>query len=115
MHFTTSLKKNFEFSRVYNKGKSTGNKNLVVYCLKTRNNTHNTNRLGLSVSKKVGGSVVRSRVTRLIKESYRLKENRIKTGYHIVIVARANSKDASYHEIEAELEFLLKKHGLLLE
>ena len=69
MKYAESLKKNYEFRIVYRKGKSLANKYLVVY--KYRNNKAN-NRLGISVSKKVGNSVVRSRVTRLIRESYRL-------------------------------------------
>jgi ribonuclease P protein component len=64
------------------------------------------------VSKKVGKSVVRSRVSRLIKESYRLSEARVKPGYDIVVIARASANGASYVEIESALRHLLRKHGL---
>ena len=74
-----------------------------MYVIKNNKNAE-TNRLGISVSKKVGKSVVRSRVTRLIKESYRLTENEIKSGYDIVVIARVNAKDATYAEINASLE-----------
>ena len=114
MHFTQSLKKNFQFRFVYNKGKSVANRFLVMYVIKNRKYT-DTNRLGISVSKKVGKSVVRSRVTRLIRESYRLSEERILPGYDIVVIARVSAADATYHEIEKSLLNLLKKHGLLKE
>ena len=71
MKFSESLKKNKDFQIVYRKGKSVANSYLVMYILP--NNT-DRNRLGISVSKKVGNSVVRHRLTRLIRESYRLSE-----------------------------------------
>ena len=70
--FSESLKKNYDFQQVYRKGKSYANKYLVMYVLE---NNMDKNRLGISVSKKVGNSVVRHRITRLIRESYRLHEN----------------------------------------
>jgi ribonuclease P protein component len=109
MKNTTKLRKNHEFGLVYNKGKSIATKNLVLYILP---NTQNINRLGLSVSKKVGKSVVRSRVTRLIRESYRHHEHTIRTGFDIVILARASSKDSSYHDITNSLLYLFRKHKL---
>ena len=114
MVFTQSLKKNFQFRFVYNKGKSLANRYLVMYVVKNRKYT-DTNRLGISVSKKVGKSVVRSHVTRLIRESYRLSESRILPGYDIVVIARVNAADASYHDIEKALLSLLKKHDLLIK
>ena len=66
-----SIKKNEEFREIYNQGKSYANKYLVMYIYE--NGTQN-NRIGISVSKKVGNSVVRHRLTRLIRESYRLNE-----------------------------------------
>ena len=114
MIFTQSLKKNFQFRFVYNKGKSLANKYLVMYVIKNKRYT-DTNRLGISVSKKVGKSVVRSRVTRLIRESYRLSEQNILKGYDIVVIARVSAAEASYHDIDKALLNLLKKHGLLIE
>ncbi len=106
-----SLKKNFEFKFVYNKGKSLANRYLVIYII---NNGKNINRLGISVSKKVGNSVIRSRVTRLIRESYRLKEKEFKLGFDMVIVARVNSNNASYLDISNALVHLMKKHNMFL-
>ena len=81
----------------------TWNKYLVIYI--KENNTRK-NRLGISVSKKVGNSVVRHRVTRLIRESYRLNERSFRQGLDIVVVARPNAKDKSYQEIESALMHL---------
>lgn len=114
MKFTQSIKKNFQFRFVYNKGKSLANRLLVMYVVKNKKYT-DTNRLGISVSKKVGKSVVRSRVTRLIKESYRLSEEDIKQGYDIVVIARVSANGADYKEINKALLSLLKKHNLLLK
>lgn len=112
MEFTQSIKKNFQFRFVYNKGKSLANKFLVMYVIKNKKYP-DTNRLGVSVSKKVGKSIVRSRVTRLIKESYRLMEKDVKKGYDIVVIARVSSASASYADIEKSLMSLMKKHDII--
>ncbi len=78
-------------------------------------NGKNFNRLGISVSKKVGISVVRSRVTRLIKESYRLTEENIKCGFDIVIIARNSCNGENFENIMKSFKHLLKKHSLLKE
>ncbi len=100
MHFSESLKKNKDFRNVYRAGKSYANRLLVMYVLK---NGLEKNRLGISVSKKVGNSVVRHHVTRLIRESYRLQEEMFNSGLDIVVIARAGAKQATYHEIEKAL------------
>lgn len=110
MKFTQSLKKNYQFRYVYNRGKSLANRYIVVYIKK---NNSAENRLGISVSKKVGNSVVRSRVTRLVRESYRLMEDGLCCGYDIVVIARASANGASYAQIDTALRLLLKKHGLI--
>jgi len=106
MKHTTTLKKNWEFKRVYTQGKSFGNKLLVLYI---RKNGEDHNRIGISVSKKVGKSVIRSRVTRLIRESYRLNEDRILIGYDYVFVAKTNCNEATYKEIESAMKHIYKK------
>lgn len=111
MKFTQSLKKNYQFRFVYNKGKSIANKYLVMYVVK---NNSNENFLGISVSKKVGNSVIRSRVTRLIRESYRLNEHKLKNGYSIVVIARNLTNGASYFEIEKSLNHLFYKHNIFI-
>ena len=100
--------KNQDFQLVYKKGKSYANKYLVMYVLE---NNMEENRFGISVSKKVGNSVVRHRITRLIRESYRLNKEDFEKGYDIVVIARASAKDKSYEEICSAL-LHLKKHLL---
>ena len=108
--FSESLKKNHDFQYVYKNGKSYANKYLVMYVLE---NNMSGNRLGISVSKKVGNSVVRHRVTRLIRESYRLHENIFNSGLDIVVIGRNNAKSASYAEIESALLHLGKLHHII--
>ena len=110
MNFSESLKKNSDFKNVYTHGKSYANKYLVMYVLE---NDLGKNRLGISVSKKVGNSVVRHRVTRLIRESYRLHENIFNSGLDIVVVARNSASKIGYSEIESALLHLGKLHKIL--
>ena len=110
MEFSESLKKNYEFQDVYKNGKSYANKYLVMYVVE---NHTQVNRLGISVSKKVGNSVVRHRVKRLVKESYRLHENIFNSGLNIVVIARKSAASASYEEIEKALLHLAKLHHMI--
>lgn len=105
-----SLKKNADFQRVYNEGKSKANKYLVMYVL---DNNSDDNRLGISVSKKVGNSVVRHHLTRLIRESYRLNKNMFNSGLDIVVIARVSAKDRTYKEIESAFMHLSKIHNII--
>lgn len=104
--------KNKDFQIVYKKGKSYANKYLIMYVLE---NKEEENRLGISVSKKVGNSVIRHRVTRLIREVYRLQKNKFKNGYDIVVIARTGAKEKSYIEIESALLHLGKLHNIIEE
>ena len=112
MQRSESLKKNQDFQKVYKNGTSKGNRFLVMYVLKNRymKNRYMKNRLGISVSKKVGNSVVRHRLTRLIRESYRLNEAEFENSLDIVVVARPQAKDRTYQEIESALMHLAGKH-----
>ncbi len=105
-----SLKNSREFGKVYNHKESFANKNLVMYL---RANNLDYSRIGISVSKKVGNSVVRHRITRLIRESYRLNREKLKSGYDIVIVARNNAKGKNYSEISGSFMHLARLHNLL--
>lgn len=104
------IRKNTEFRTVYRRGKSFSNLSLVLYIYK---NGRDINRLGISVSKKVGNSVIRGRVKRLISESYRLNSEGLKTSYDFVFIARNPSNSKNYKEIESALKNLLKKAGLI--
>lgn len=102
--------KNKDFQVVYKNGKSHANKYLVMYIY---NNESYENRLGISVSKKVGNSVVRHRITRLIRESYRQQEDLFQKGWDIVVIARAGAKGKTYQEIESALIHLGKLHYII--
>ncbi len=110
MRFSESLKKNTQFQFVYKNGKSYANKYLIMY---VKENGTDRNRIGISVSKKVGNSVVRHRVTRLVRESYRLHENIFNSGLDMVIVARPAAASAGYYEVESALLHLAKLHKLI--
>ena len=110
MKFSESLKRNSDFQRVYREGKSYANRYLVLYVLQ---NQTERNRLGISVSKKVGNSVVRHRMTRLIRESYRLQEDMFNSGLDMVVVTRKNAVNCSCQEITNALLHLGKLQGIL--
>ncbi|MBQ1172277.1 MAG: ribonuclease P protein component [Lachnospiraceae bacterium] len=111
MKFSESLKKNDQFREVYKKGKSLANKYLVIYVLE---NNLEINRLGISVSKKVGNSVVRHHLARLIRESYRLHEDMFNSGLDIVVVARKSAANISYHDMESALLHLFRLHKIII-
>ena len=105
-----SIKKNDEFKTVYECGKSYANKYLVMYVHK---NDREKNRLGISVSKKVGNSIVRHRLTRLIRETFRLNKDKLIEGIDIVVVAKVNLKDKDYYETESAFMHLSKLHRII--
>ena len=107
-----SLKKNRDFQLLYKEGKSRANRYLVLY---VKENGLEKNRLGVSVSKKVGNSIVRHRITRLIRESYRLHEDMFNSGLDMVVIARVSAKDRDMREIESALLHLGKLQGVLKE
>ncbi len=112
MKFSESLKKNSDFQNVYKNGRSFANRLLVMYVLE---NQTNCNRIGISVSKKVGNSVIRHHLARLIRESYRLHEDMFNSGLDIVVVARVTAKESTYSEIESALLHLGHLHNITIE
>ncbi len=112
MKFSESLKKNRDFQFVYRNGKSWANRYLVLYVLRTEGAR---NRIGISVSKKVGNSVVRHRLTRLIRESYRLNEAHFDDGLDMIVIARPGAKERNFFEIESALLHLARKSGVLVK
>lgn len=107
-----SVKKNEEFSYIYKNGKSFANKNLVMYVVKHDNYPC---RIGISASKKVGNSVVRHRVTRLVRECFRLNEDKLKEPVDIVVVVRATAKDFNFAQMQSAYLHLCKMHKILKE
>ena len=111
MQFSVSLKLNHIFRRLYaTSGKANGC--LVLYA---RPNRTGQNRVGLTVSKKLGHAVVRNRVRRRLREIYRLNESRFRRGFDIVVVARSRAVDAPFSQLTAAYLSLAKKAGLLRE
>jgi ribonuclease P protein component len=111
MKFSESLKSNRDFKNVYENGKSYANRYLVMYVLE---NGTDRNRLGISVSKKVGNSVVRHHLTRLLRESYRLHEDMFNSGLDMVVVVRVSAKNAKYWDIESALIHVSKLHKVII-
>jgi ribonuclease P protein component, eubacterial len=110
MKNSESLKKNKDFQMVYRQRRSCANRLLIMY---VRVNQLEKNRLGISVSKKVGNSVVRHRLARLIRESYRLDEQLFLLGFDIVVIAREQARMSSYAEIKEAVLHLGKLHKVL--
>ena len=111
MKNTITLKNHLQFQNVYDSGKSYANKYLVMYVLE---NQLEYNRIGYTVTKKVGNSVVRHHLKRLLRESYRLSEEKFSSGLDIVIVARNTASSAGFHEIDSAVMHLSKLHHILI-
>ena len=110
MEYSESLKKNRDFQVVYKSGTSYANRYLIMY---VKENQLEKNRIGISVSKKVGNSVVRHRLCRLVRESYRLYEQEFHRGLDIVVVARTSAKERTFREIESALLHLGRLHKIV--
>ena len=110
MKFSKSLKLNHLFRRLYSKGRSAANKHLVIYC---RRNGSQENRIGLTVSAKLGHAVVRNRLRRQLRAIYRLHEDQFKPGWDLVVVGRGRAIGAPYQKLEQAYLSLAKQLGLL--
>lgn len=111
MNFSHSLKFNHIFQRLY---RTSGHANsyMVLYARKNRTNT---NRVGITVSKKLGHAVVRNHVRRRLREVYRLNEAKFQPGWDIVVVARSKAVGAEFQKLETSYLSLAKKAGILAE
>ncbi|MDE6454553.1 MAG: ribonuclease P protein component, partial [Dysosmobacter sp.] len=105
-----TLKKNHEFRRLYQKGASAVAGSMVLYC---RKNRLGHNRLGVTVSVKLGGAVVRNRARRRLREVYRLNSPRLSQGWDLILVARGRTLGASWKERNDSFLRLSRKLGLL--
>lgn len=109
MQYNT-LKKNKEFSLVYSRGKSFATRRLVLVYLPRR---YGGMRVGFTVSKKVGNSVMRNRLRRRFREAYRSYLGEINANAHIIFIARAPVAEAEFREISKDMRYLLTKAQLL--
>ncbi|MFI3226811.1 MAG: ribonuclease P protein component [Clostridia bacterium] len=107
-----SIKENYEFRRVYKRGKSSADSFLAVYLFR---NYKKVPRLGVTVSNKIAKAVGRNKIRRRIKGAFHLVLPSVKTGVDIVVVARTKASLASYTQIESSLHKHLKKLGVLDE
>ncbi len=107
-----SVKKNSDFQRIYQGGTSYANRLLVMYVMPSE---HPETRIGISVSKKVGNSVVRHRVTRLIREIFRLHRAETDSGLDIIVVARPAAKDSDFKKMEGAYMHLCGLHNIRKE
>lgn len=110
LKFSETLKKNHEFRQAYNRGKNAGTRHLVLYA---RRNRYGRNRVGITVSNKLGNAVVRNRVRRRLREIYRLNEDKLGPSWDIVIVARVSAVDAEYRALESAFIESCRKLGVL--
>ena len=110
MNNNTSLKRNNDFRKLYSRGKSFAGGYTVLYVSKNR---LGTNRVGLTVSKSIGKAVTRNRLKRLMRESYRLMSDRLKTSYDIVIVSRNRAVGKKQPQIMKYMEYAMRKLGLI--
>ena len=105
-----TLKKNYEFRRLYAKGKSAVTPYFVIYC---RKNSGRENRVGYTVSVKLGKAVTRNRIRRRLRETYRLNADRLAHGFDLVIVARSRSAEADFYKLEQAFIRACRELGML--
>lgn len=112
MRFSHSLKENHLFRRLYRRGSSAANAYLVIYC---RKNGSEENRVGMTVSAKMGCAVRRNKIRRRLREIYRLNEEKFLPGYDIVVVVRTRGMEADYKQLQKAYLSLAGRMGLLRE
>ena len=110
MKKTVPLKENYLFRRLYQRGKTAADGRIALY---VRRNGGRENRLGFTVSTKVGCAVVRNRVRRRLREIYRLHEASLKNGVDVVIVAHVRSAHSTYRQLDSSFLKLADKLGLI--
>ena len=111
MKFSCSLKLNHIFRRLYH----TSGQADAILVLYARKNRTECNRVGITVSKKLGKAHVRNRTRRRIREVYRLNEEKFRPGWDIVVVARSRAVEAPFDKLPKSYLSLAKKAGLLRE
>ncbi len=106
-----SLKKNREYKKIYEEKNYITNNIMTLYIGKNEKEK----RIGFSVSKKVGNSVVRHTIIRRLREIYREEKKNIKDFYDVIIVCKRSAKEATYEELKRNFLFLCKRKNILKE
>ncbi len=104
------LRRDSDFSSIYKKGKSVGDRFVVIF---SKKNNLPYNRTAFLASKKVGNAVTRNRARRLMKESYRSINDRLATGYDIIFIARNTITNSKCADVKKSIEAAAKRAGLL--
>ena len=112
MKRAVTLKENYEFRRMYQKGASAVGGGMVVYC---RKNGRAHNRLGVTVSTKLGHAVVRNRARRRLRELFRLSQNRMAQGWDVLLVARGRTARCPHSMLQRDYDRALAQLGLVQE
>lgn len=110
MKRSVTIKENYEFRRLYSKGSSAVTPSVVVYC---RKNGRQHNRLGVTVSTKIGHAVVRNRARRRLRELFRLSQGDMLQGYDVLLVARGKTAHIPHHYLKRDYETAMQKLGLI--
>lgn len=110
MNKINRLRSNMEFKKIYSNGKNYWNRNLVLY---VRKNDLGYTRVGYSITKKIGNSVVRNKIRRRMKEIYRLRYDELENNYDLIFIPKKNVVDISYDELESAMIHILKLAGIL--
>lgn len=109
MNKVYSLKNNQDFKKIYKTGKNYWNRNLILY---VRKNDQEVNRVGYSITKKVGNSVIRNKIRRRMKEIYRLNLLNLDEGYDLIFIPKKNVTEISYRELESAMLHIIKLTGI---
>ncbi len=107
---TAHLRMNYEFSRIYRKGRFVAGRHVVLHYLRRPGNPK---RLGVTTSRQVRSSVRRNRIKRLLRESYREIENQVPEGYDLILVGRNTAELPGYTQIQSDVLKLLRRAGLI--
>ena len=105
-----TIKNNYEFRRIYAKGERAGSPRMVIY---RRRNRLGINRLGITVSTKLGKAVCRNKIRRRLKEIFRLNSDKLESGWDIVVVAKQLSRESDYRELERDFLHTCRRLGLI--